>query len=984
MIPRIHWGAIAIKCFLAILLFSHYGVAVALEGVCAEVRIEILQTVSLERQAFDATLRIRNGLTTVPVEDIYVALDFRDITDVPVVGTTDPDAVEATFFYREDGLINISDTDGTGVVAPETVAEARWLIIPAPGSGGTEGLGQQYFIGATITYSIAGEAMSVDVIPEIITVRPQPILELDYFLQEKVYADDPFTPEVEPSEPFTLGVRVQNVGGGVASNVAIDSAQPKIIENELGLLIGFQIDSSFVDDNPAAPTLLINFGDIASGATRMGRWLMSTTLAGEFTEFESSFTHSDGLGGELTSLIQRVDTHFLVHDVKMPLPGRDDVRDFLALDGDFLRIYESDGLVAEVEDQSELASLSPGLDEFTLTVAPYPGPAYVQLEDPTSGKAVGISATRGDGTPVPSENIWFSKKRNPDLNWLYFINIFDADLQGSYTISMTVSAQADLAVSSLNVTPLIPETNSNATLTTSIVNNGPDVSAATVQLGLPDNFIVNSTETASGIYDVDTSTWSTNEIASAETVELAIAGYFNLDGTGVFSATVEPAIAIIPDPDISNNYATIDVTVTLGAPLQISLYPVIRPSILVLVGCEGDQALDVECIELRAEDLFSALAPLPYDYQVSTDLTEFTQEMRSGRWNVYWIIGSTHTLSTTFVGELQEAARRGEAVILEPRGPTTNLEIDRIAGVEFDKLAAAKPLTVTTTKKSGLTPVSFPMGWPAQKLKVIDATEIAVLSNNQSTILRRDVGRSAIYSFGYPQWRMMSESVEAFGMFEELILMSMPEPYDFSTAEAFQCTDVLVQREAFPIELQVSELLPLGFMIESANPVPNMLENDFVEWLTSVGTGMSFEGQAQYRTPLQSGTYSILAMAENPSLALSAEGSQTLDVLSVDDLASRILSALSSLSVKKNRQGYVDEAIEKLLDAFDARANGDLETCLQLLSGIADGLVGSKISGADTIAIETAFLLKSVEREWFNQLSDLGVETPEESDEGPE
>ncbi|MFC1797334.1 calcium-binding protein, partial [Pseudomonadota bacterium] len=299
MIPRLHWSFLAIQWSLAVVLFSHTQIVAAQGGVCAEVRIEILQTVSLERQAFDATLRIRNGLTTVSIENINVDLDFRDIDDIPVIGTTDPNATDATFFYREDGLINISDTTGTGLVAPETVAEARWLIIPAPGSGGTEGFGKQYFIGATITYAIGGEEQTIDVIPEVITVKPQPILELDYFLQEKVYADDPFTPEVEPSEPFTLGVMVQNVGGGFANNMSIDSAQPRIIENELGLLIGFQIDSSFVDDSPAEPTLLIDFGDIEPGATHMGRWLMSTTLAGEFTEFDSSFTHSDGLGGEL-------------------------------------------------------------------------------------------------------------------------------------------------------------------------------------------------------------------------------------------------------------------------------------------------------------------------------------------------------------------------------------------------------------------------------------------------------------------------------------------------------------------------------------------------------------------------------------------------------------------------------------------------------------------------------------------------------------
>jgi hypothetical protein len=51
----------------------------------------------------------------------------------------------------------------------------------------------------------------------------------------------PFTSIVEPSVPYSLAVMIQNSGKGTARNVQIASAQPRIVENEKGLLIDFKI-----------------------------------------------------------------------------------------------------------------------------------------------------------------------------------------------------------------------------------------------------------------------------------------------------------------------------------------------------------------------------------------------------------------------------------------------------------------------------------------------------------------------------------------------------------------------------------------------------------------------------------------------------------------------------------------------------------------------------------------------------------------------
>jgi hypothetical protein len=54
-------------------------------------------------------------------------------------------------------------------------------------------------------------------------------------------SDNPFTTVVEPTVPATLATLILNVGGGPARDVVMDSLQPRIVENDKGLLISFAI-----------------------------------------------------------------------------------------------------------------------------------------------------------------------------------------------------------------------------------------------------------------------------------------------------------------------------------------------------------------------------------------------------------------------------------------------------------------------------------------------------------------------------------------------------------------------------------------------------------------------------------------------------------------------------------------------------------------------------------------------------------------------
>jgi PKD repeat protein len=437
--------AIRVPCLLRAVMISFFighaclflDVAVAEEAICARVRIEIRQEMTFERQAFDAHMQINNGLTTIPLEDIQVDVLFSDEEGQPVRASSDPNDAEALFFIRISSMSGTDDVAGAGVLPPASKADIHWLIIPAPASVEDTAGGALYYVGARLQYTINGEQEVTEVTPDYIHVRPLPLLTLDYFLPDEVYGDDPFTEEIEPSIPFSLGVRIANNGHGPANKVKIDSAQPKIVENEQGLAVDFKIIGSEVNGITAPDTLLIDFGDIPASSAATGRWLMTSTLSGRFVEFDADFSHSNELGGELTSLVEEVNTHFLVRDVLADAPGRDHLKDFLGKDNDFYRVYESDAGISEVIELSGNASIS--LESENQDTATYiiqapiaSGFFYLRLDDPQQGGKVLEEVVRSDGKTIKPENGWLSKIR-VNSDWSHFVNIFDHNGPGQYT-----------------------------------------------------------------------------------------------------------------------------------------------------------------------------------------------------------------------------------------------------------------------------------------------------------------------------------------------------------------------------------------------------------------------------------------------------------------------------------------------------------------------------------------------------------------------
>ena len=428
--------------FMALLLLVIFSptIASSTESVCAEVKIQITQELTLERQAFEAHMRINNGLTHLSLENVNIEVLFTDEDGDTVLASSEPDDTEALFYIRIDSEENIDDTTGSGTIAPSTSADIYWLIIPARGAAQEVDTGTLYYVGAELSYTLGGESYTTQVSPDYIYVKPMPALTLDYFLPTDVYGDDPMTSEIEVSEAFSLGVRVSNNGEGTAFDLKIDSAQPVIVDNSQGLLVNFVIEGCEVNGEAFSPSLLAYFGDIDPRSCGSARWTMTASLSGKFESFAAEYSHSDELGGELTSLIEAVNTHELVHDVLADLPGKDDIRDFLAKDESSYRIYESDNTDTGVTDASSSSGLTfvsnNGTESiYRLATADTAGLIYIRLADPFDGQKPMNQVARSDGKVLKEDNFWMFKTRDNGGPWQYYICLFDGDSTGSYTVT---------------------------------------------------------------------------------------------------------------------------------------------------------------------------------------------------------------------------------------------------------------------------------------------------------------------------------------------------------------------------------------------------------------------------------------------------------------------------------------------------------------------------------------------------------------------
>jgi len=412
-------------------------------AVCASVKVQFSQKLTMTREAFDGTLDIFNGHPTDMMDSLSVNILITDKNGVPSNGL---------FQINTQSLTNLSDVTGTGGINAQQHGIVKFLFIPTVNAAPTTPT--VYNFGGTVRYwdPYVKAMVTMPLNAVELTVNPSPNLMLHYFMQRNILGDDPLTnPAIEPSVPAELSVMVENHGYGPAVNMTISSAQPKVIENDKGLSIDFQLIGSNFQGQPTKFGVTdINFGTIPALQTRVGQWYFTSSLLGKFVSYDADVVHANSFGNPELSLVKGVKLHELTKSIKVYGADNDNINDFLVNDIFDVNdepdvIYYSQGSRTEKVSPATSGSFSsavmPPSFTNTLTVtASTTGWNYIKLNDPGNGKYELVSVTRGDGQVIPLNNAWLTfvtlpAGRQPVYeNKFHFVDKFSSATAVTYTV----------------------------------------------------------------------------------------------------------------------------------------------------------------------------------------------------------------------------------------------------------------------------------------------------------------------------------------------------------------------------------------------------------------------------------------------------------------------------------------------------------------------------------------------------------------------
>lgn len=386
-------------------------------SVCAKVGLSLSQTATLTREAFDGTLTVFNGHSSVSMKQVKLDLKVTDSAG---------NLCNDRFDISTTELKSLSEIDGTGELLANTEGKAKVRFIPEHSAAPETS--QSYQFGGTLSYldPFTNQTVSVELFPVTLEVNPSPLLDLHYFLQRDVFGDDPFTDAIEPMVPAEFALLVHNRGYGTAKQFRIDSAQPKIFENQKGL----QVDFRMSDFTPVGTAIngsssnqglsQVNLGDITGQSTGIAQWWLTSSLLGHFRDMDAKFTHTSGNGNAELSLINSTKIHKLIRSVVGDADGKPD---FLVTENDVQglpdKLFFSDGQVEDVRVLPGVCADAPSgaTPEIDVQVeAPTTaGWHYISLPDPGAGRYQVTGLVRAsDGAVLPARNVWLTDRRLPD------------------------------------------------------------------------------------------------------------------------------------------------------------------------------------------------------------------------------------------------------------------------------------------------------------------------------------------------------------------------------------------------------------------------------------------------------------------------------------------------------------------------------------------------------------------------------------------
>ncbi|MBQ8695097.1 MAG: hypothetical protein IJ513_05570 [Bacteroidaceae bacterium] len=454
-------------------------------STCATVTLQIEQKMTMTRQAVRGTLTVYNASESEAMKNVTLNLVVTD----PYGNIADSHIMEIQT-EEKTGFTGEDDFESGWELAPKETGVAKILFIPTKYAAPTEPM--QYTFSGSISFidPFTGLEMTRELEAERLTVNPSPNLELIYFMQRDIFGDDALTDEVEPIVPSQFSLLINNKGYGDATKVKMLTQQPKIIENEKGLLVDIQIESSQLNGGDKVlamgESVATDFGTIPALSQVYAQWWMTSSLTGHFVEYDVKATHVTSYDNPDLSLLDSVHIHELIHQIEVPLAlNKPKLLGFLVNDEEDYEdrpdiIYMTNGETYPVYGATGTAVEGAEANTWELTIHPEKsGWCYGNMPDPTAGKQqIKRIVRKSDGAEIPLANFWQTDRTLIDkLEPVYENLLHFADTMSiagdSYTLYFSKKPEKILQVLSFSGVPNKNDITKEAVDTVTVVFNLP-------------------------------------------------------------------------------------------------------------------------------------------------------------------------------------------------------------------------------------------------------------------------------------------------------------------------------------------------------------------------------------------------------------------------------------------------------------------------------------------------------------------------------
>ena len=434
-------------------------------SVCASITLQFSQKMTMTRQAFRGTLTVFNGHETQAMRDVKLTIEVKD--EDGNVATSHEFQINPEKLTGFDGELDLSSgwTLDAGQTGVSTI-----MFIPTKYAAPT--VEKRYAFGGTLSYvdPFTGLTVTRTLAPVTLTVKPSPNLDLTYFMQRDIKGDDPLTLDVvEPCEEAEFSLLINNKGYGDATNVKMVTDQPKIIENEKGLLVDFELMSSQLNGEDKTLALggsvTTDFGTIPAMSTAYAQWWIKSSLLGHFTDYNVEATHVTSYDNPDLSLLNDVTIHELIRSVDASTAQKNligfMVNDIVDAEDTPDMMYLSDGEIESVSNVKNAVLNRTDKTNYTLTFSPTAsGWNYGNVIDPTYGLSEIKRVVRNsDGKEIALRNFWQTDRTLRDgkdplyENRIHFVdNLATVDSE-TYTLTFEPLPDLLLAVASIEGVP---------------------------------------------------------------------------------------------------------------------------------------------------------------------------------------------------------------------------------------------------------------------------------------------------------------------------------------------------------------------------------------------------------------------------------------------------------------------------------------------------------------------------------------------------